>query len=334
MNIFQHLDLPENHRKSNKVTQLVKHYDDVTEKNKTGKRFATQIKRDGVCALTVISSGTVAIFSRTGNLFTNTEEIAEKIEMLNLCDGVYMGEMWVPKSIASLEQLSGVVNPNRTKPLGEDFNTLPHLLRMSFFDIIDLDSFKAGKSSQTFEERYMFLARQVTKAVAPFGGRHPDIDVLHCLIAEDEAAIDIRLTLLIQSGEEGLVIRDLYADWEAGHKGYRVMKKVRGVDYDLRCIGYEEGTGKYAGKVANLVFDWKGGETIKCMLGKGWTHDMAEEMFNVVNYAKGVGMEHYEHKDSPVGKIFQVYALEESSKGKLRLAKVGEQRFDKHTPDV
>ena len=86
--------------------------------------------------------------------------------------------------------------------------------------------------------------------------------------------------------------------------------------------------------MANLVFDWKGGETIKCMLGKGWTHDMAEEMFNVVNYAKGVGMEHYEHKDSPVGKIFQVYALEESSKGKLRLAKVGEQRFDKHTPDV
>jgi len=54
----------------------------------------------------------------------------------------------------------------------------------------------------------------------------------------------------------------------------------------------------------------------------------------VVNYAKDVGMEHCEHKDSPVGKIFQVYALEESSKGKLRLGKVGERRFDKDEADV
>ena len=124
----------------------------------------------------------------------------------------------------------------------------------------------------------------------------------------------------IKKGEEGIVIRDIDAGWEAGHKGWRVMKMVRGVDYDLECIGWEEGEGKYEGKVANLLFKWKGGKTIKAMLGKGWTHMDAQQMFQNTARLKGT--------------IFQVYALEESSKGKLRLPKVGELRHDKLESDV
>ena len=116
------------------------------------------------------------------------------------------------------------------------------------------------------------------------------------------------------------------------------MKKVRGVDYDLLCIGYEEGTGKYKGKVANLIFQWKDGKTIKCMLGKGWTHDMAEDMFKAIQVSQNIYSDFAARKAvaglSPIGKIFQVYALEESSKGKLRLPKVGEQRHDKGQADV
>jgi ATP-dependent DNA ligase len=144
--------------------------------------------------------------------------------------------------------------------------------------------------------------------------------------------MDSILDFLISGGEEGIVIIDLDANWVAGHKGWRKMKKVRGVDYDLTCIGYEEGTGKYAGKVANLIFNWKDGTTIKCMLGKGWTHDMAEAMFSAIEYSHmpNTGI----HPNDPRGSIFQVYALEESSKGKLRLAKVGEKRHDKNKADV
>tara|TARA_R110002153_G_scaffold34365_3_gene102880 strand:- start:19951 stop:20961 length:1011 start_codon:yes stop_codon:yes gene_type:complete len=336
MNIFQQLGLPEFHRKlSNKVTQLVKHYDEVVAKHKEGKIFLTQLKRDGVCSLTVVCSGDVKIFSRTGNAFTNTSELVAKIKLLNLPDGVYMGEMWVPKSVCSLEQLSGVVNPNRTKALSHEYSMLPHMLRMSWFDMISLKEFKEGYSPQKFANRHISLTLNFTEALAEINLLvHPDIDVLKCVTAKTEADIDDQLEFLVSGGEEGLIIADPEADWEAGHKGWRKMKKVRGVDYDLLCIGYGEGTGKYKGKVANLVFQWKGEVTIKCMLGKGWTHKMAEDMFEVINYADNVGMEAYTHVDSPIGKIFQVYALEESSKGKLRLPKVGEQRFDKGESDV
>jgi hypothetical protein len=70
------------------------------------------------------------------------------------------------------------------------------------------------------------------------------------------------------------------------------------------------------------------------MLGKGWTHQMAEEMFQTIKYCEGLGNIRNSVTDSnPIGKVFQVYALEESSKGKLRLPKVGEQRHDKPEPD-
>lgn len=321
MNIFEFLKLPANHRTDKKVTQLVKHFDEVVEKHKTGKTFLGQIKKDGVCALTVVIDGMHRIFSRTGKEFTNTMMLKQRIGELGLPNGVYMGEMWMPKSLASLEQVSGATNPNRVNPLGDDIKHIPGNLDMAFFDLITLDQFIDGKSKLTYTTRHRDLFnvmyhRNISSAAG--------IEVLGFQLLETPDQMEHFLQEAISKGEEGIVIRDPKADWSAGHKGYRVMKKVRGVDYDLKCIGWEEGAGKYKNKVANLLFNWKGGKTITAMLGKGWSHDMAEQMFWDIT----------DHHISPVGKIFQVYALEESSKGKLRLVKVGEQRHDKVESDI
>lgn len=320
MNIFEHLGLAANHRKENKVTQLVKHYAEVIDKHKQGKRLAVQLKEDGVCAITVIRDGMATIFSRTGRKFTNTSELCQYISHLHMRDGVYFGEMVC--SNVSLEKLSGAVNPNRTKPLDSD--EVSSNLRMRFFDLISIHSFVKGTSDTPYWRRYNNLVERVNEAVGE-SEREDAISVIPLIMVQGEGAINKYLNMAVERGEEGLVIVNLDADWEAGHKGWRKMKLVRGCDYDLRCIGYEEGKGKYVGLVANLVFQWKKGETIKCMLGKGWTHEMAREMFQEIQAG---------HKDSPIGKVFQVYALEESSKGKLRLPKVGEQRMDKSEADV
>lgn len=320
MNVFEFLGLPSDHRKENKVTQLVKHFDEVTDKNKKGKTFTCQVKKDGVCSLTVVYKEEVRIFSRTGKEFTNTDQIKKLIVSLDLCDGVYMGELWIPKEVASLEELSGMVNPNRVKPLPIESYGKLNFARMSWFDIVTIGEFRAGYSRLPFKVRYQHLLSIVVSR-----NEYDSLEVLASTVMNEEL-IENTFKFLVSGGEEGIIIRDMEADWEAGHKGYRVMKKVRGVDYDLLCVGYEEGTGKYAGKVANLLFNWKGGVTIKCMLGKGWTHHMAEEMFHACNCPDVL--------ESPVGKLFQVYALDESSKGKLRLAKVGELRTDKEEPDV
>ena len=337
MNIFQYLGLPENHRKSsNKVTQYVKHWDEVTDKHKNGKEFVTQIKKDGVCALVVIDFGSARIFSRTGKPFTNLYCMEKQIDELKLADGVYMGELWLPKSVCSLEELSGMVNPNRVKPLDKVQNNKLRMLKLSLFDTVDVSEFVAGYSAKTYLARYNILRASYSEATfespnSILNNWHPHIEVLVTTPA-NQMSLDGSLERAIYYGEEGIVIRDPNADWEAGHKGWRVMKMVRGVDYDLECVGYEEGTGKYKGKVANLIFKWKGGETIKCMLGKGWTHKDASDMFAAIEFTN-IDIRD-KHPADPRGEIFQVYALEESSKGKLRLPKVGELRFDKAYGDV
>lgn len=330
MNIFQHLGLDENHRKQNKVTQLVKHYDEVIAKHKD-KPLWIQKKEDGVCALAVVTLGSCSIFSRTGKEFTNVARLNNYLNTANLPIGVYMGE--IVNDDYSLEQLSGAVNPNRTNPLGFEAAQILCNMQFKMFDFVTIDEFIDGKSDVTWGKRYGQLTRNVGKAV-PQVVDYP-FSVIPAMLAEwGESSINAELNTAISKGHEGIVIRDPEAGWLAGHKGWHVMKKVRGVDYDLRCIGIEEGTGKYEGKVANLIFQWRNGETIKCMLGKGWSHQDAEDMYDVVNYGESVGMPHYDNRDSPIGKIFQVYALEESSKGKLRLPKVGELRHDKEEPDV
>jgi len=326
MNIFEYLGEDENHRKQNKITQLVKHYDEVIAKHKD-KPLWIQKKEDGVCALAVVILGECKIFSRTGKKFTNVRVIEDELGQLPL--GVYMGE--IVNDDFSLEQLSGSVNPNRTNPLS--CNKILDNMQFKMFDFVTLDEFIAGKSDVTWGKRYGRLISNVGKAVPQVWDY--SFSVIPAMAAEwGESSINAELNTAVAKGHEGIVIRDPKAGWLAGHKGWHVMKKVRGVDYDLRCIGYEEGTGKYEGKVANLIFQWRNGETIKCMLGKGWSHQDAEDMYDVVNYGESVGMPHYDNRDSPIGKIFQVYALEESSKGKLRLPKVGELRHDKLKSDV
>ena len=325
MNIFKFLGLLEGHRKEIKITQLVKHWDEVVEKHKANKLFGVQIKRDGVCSLTVVKGSEVAIFSRTGRRFTNTENLVRRLKDLELPDGVYMGEIWVSKSVASLEQLSGMVNPNRIKSLDFASSEIVSSLKLSFFDLVSIEDFIKGASDLPFSKRYNRLYLRFNMAK----GLGEGMDVLDVVHPTGVEGIVFSLKAATDGGEEGVVIRNLEAGWEAGHKGWRVMKMVRGIDYDLKCIGWEEGTGKYESKVANLIFQWRGKETIKAMLGKGWTHDMAGQMFRDIQ-RNDTSYDSYH----PLGKIFQVYALEESSKGKLRLPKVGEARFDKDKSDV
>ena len=340
MNVFQLLGLKPDHRNNEKkTTQLVKHWDEVSDIHKhEKKRFGLQLKKDGVCAITIIRDGMAIIFSRTAKKFTNTSQICQMISTMKLRDGVYFGELTCDLEGVSLEVLSGITNPNRIKALDCNQDRIANNLTMNFFDMISIESFIEGKSQTKFQTRYNNLVERVyaydNMGVAT---KHvPDCVNVINMFQIETSEIDGWLEIAVKNGEEGIVLIDLDAGWEAGHKGWRKMKKVRGCDYDLKCIGYEEGTGKYRGKVANLIFNWKGGKTIKCMLGKGWTHQMAEDMFKVIKHLENNELHSISalRNDNPIGKIFQVYALEESSKGKLRLPKVGEQRHDKLESDV
>lgn len=326
-NIFQFLGLPADHRSKDRVTQKVKHIDEVPDSKKQWPMYG-QVKKDGVYALVVKAYSQVGIFSRTGKRFTNVSHLEKDVIAYPhsvIPVAVYVTELCNDQ--CSLEALSGIVNPNRVKDLSEDQGLLLPSTYLSFHDALPMTAFISGVCRLTYEERYAWLQQHL-----------PHIfDLLPTVLLADEEDMSVFFDQAVLDGEEGIVIKPCkpaFSTWIAGHKGFRMMKKVRGVDYDLKCIGAEEGKGKYKGLVANLIFEWKGGKQIKCMLGKGWTHEAARQMWVWYSHSINYSNAHLLKGLSPIGEIFQVYALQESSKGKLRLPKVGELRHDKTQPDV
>lgn len=319
MNIFEFLGLPWDHRSH--PVQLVKHLEEVPESKRQLPLYA-QVKRDGIFSATVVRhDGVIGIFGRTGKKLNNVEHLESRY--YGLPAGVYLGELQSMAVDIYLEALSGVVNPDRVNPLDFVGQQIKDELYIDFFDMVTVSDFIKGTAEASFLRRHAGLVKRVTQYLVPnilcvYDNYLP---VIKCETWEE---VDSFTQEQIDAGREGGVLkRDV--DWEAGHKGWRQMKVVRGISYDLTCIGWEEGKGKYAGKVANLIFRWHGGKTIKAMLGKGWTHEDATQMFNDIKNGGPLNV---------IGKIFQVYGLQDSSKGKIRLPKAGELRHDKEVADV
>lgn len=319
LTIFDHLGIPA--RTGQKVTQHVKNIEEVPDSKKAYPMYA-QEKKDGVYAMLVIQYGKEPrFFGRTGKQLQNCRPFA--LELSRLPSGIYLGELCLPES--SLEVLSGILNPNRTKEVEPDLHQ--HWLdsrEFHVFDFLTVSEFTDGRSERTWHGRW-HMADLCIAQIPPTSR----VQAIPFTTVANAHELESYAQALIERGTEGAVFRptkgDAPQDWVAGHKGYRCMKRVRRIEYDLLCTGVEEGTGKYAGKVANLLFRWRDGQEIKAMLGKGWTHDDAEVMWE--------SREHRYNLLNPIGSIFQVYGLQDSSKGKIRLPKVGELRHDKDEPD-
>ena len=320
MNIFEFLGLKADHRSGDKVVQLVKHFNEVNNQADEGifhKKVSfpmyLQCKKDGNFAAVVVREGFVGIFNRRGSHFSSVAQLEVHVQKQNLPDGVYFAELC--SSACSLEVLSGVVSPERKKPLTEPQVFVKDSLQLFFFDYVNLDSFVRGESNSLFKQRYECLLKILYNT---------ELDWLDAQIINSyEDAVHLK-DYFVDAGQEGVVLKQ-DVGWLAGAKDWHQMKLVRDISFDLLCVGYEEGNGKYAGKVANLIFQFKEGKTVKAMLGKGWKHADAEAMYQAIQLNQLI--------DNPLGKIFTVYALQESSKGVLRLPKVGELRHDKTKAD-
>lgn len=301
--------------------QLVKHMDEVTEKN-INYPLIGQLKYDGIYCLLVCIGSELQLFSRVGKpLYMENLKGFMDGQLCNLSDGVYIGELCADE--LSLEVLSGYVSPNRKKPW-DDVGThkVGELGYIAFHDYLTIDELLDGHSDRGYASRESQLFSELD-LVGLYNYR-----VKGKLVFNREQA-DAYAEDLIQRGHEGAVFKTPHADWEAGHKGYRAMKIVRGIPpLDLLCVGVVYGKGKRAGQIAALRFTMHGNE-FNADLGKGWTDERRKALTN-----------DYENRDlfadsNPVGKIWELKALQYSSTGKaLRLPKVVLVREDKDTPDA
>ena len=301
--------------KSKSPVQLVLDHKKLTKKAKETDLTwpaVVQIKYDGVYCMAIRDvDGVLGFFSRTGNQFYIGAELHTKLDSIVPHEaGVYIGEL--VNDTISLERLSGYVNTNRTTPWAmPDVEAMQHSYIM-FHDHLTLDELKVGKSQRKYSVRHTHIACVATDS------RY----VVRNSICYTTHDFEKFAGQAIEDGHEGAVRKEIDADWVAGHKGYRTTKIVRGISADLQCVGVVIGEGKFDGLIAGLDFMWKG-KRFTAGLGKGWDVDTMK-----VHTAAWQQDESY-----VVGQIWKVTALQESSKGVLRLPKVGEMRFDKVQAD-
>lgn len=305
---------------TDKPWQLVKHIDDVPASKIVFPMWG-EVKYDGVYCAVALTDFTHDAISRTGKLFYSAvNEMIYPYIPKHSPGYVVIGELTNKR--CSLEVLSGLVNPNRVNPWTVEERELMKGVDFIIHDMLTFHEVLCGYSYTSFINRRKGRLYQLSTNCYLSEGK-----MLH-----SQAEFDMYAQEVIASGGEGIVGKNLDADYEAGHKGWRVVKKVRDLHVDLECLAVQTGKGKRTGQIAKLQFKYKG-KLFWADLGEGWTDEKRIALTEGWQLATTNALK-MEHPHNPVGKIFHVKALQESSKGVLRLPKVMELRIDKFVEDV
>lgn len=285
--------------------QLVKHYDDV--KKKPAFPMWAQIKYDGVYCLGIRIGEEVRYYSRTGKrLFLNQHPPY----LRSTSDGVYIGELVNPS--LSLEQLSGLVNPNRKTDWTLEEQAQMTASKVYWHDALTFEEFLAGYTAVGYINRHARLDET----------RDHVIESTSVFNEEDLKAY---FNWVVALEYEGVVVKNIHGDWKAGRRDGNAMKLVREVLVDLECIGVKLGKGKRENQVAALEFSITGDSTFFADFGEGWTDERRDALTQ----------EYLTDPKTVLGRIWEVHGLQPSSTGEaIRLPKVLRVRDDKEVQDV
>lgn len=236
-------------------------------------RYYFTLKLDGNRVLVDMRGDTPKAISRNG---VEIQGLSNFLSKLNLPKGkIYDGEL-LPSNTDNMdsgEQYKKISSIMRTK--GEK---VPEEICYNLFDIYN--------STEPYTVRRAFLNNientQYQKVV----------EILH-YGAIDKEVFDL-LDRITEDGQEGLMAnldRGLYENKRTNS----ILKFKKFHDCDVKCIGIEEGKGKYKGKLGNIVVDYKG-NTLG--VGSGFT-DIQREYY-------------FDNQKELIGKIVKVKYFEES----------------------
>ena len=306
----------ENRKDTENAVHKVLEYDKANKAKMTWPAIV-QRKFDGVYAAFIVSQGEVLIVSRTMRPFQNVQHLSRSPDQFvkpGFQSGVFIAELVSDE--LTLEELSGALSPNRVEPLSTDMLAKVLGVQPVFHDYIEVDDWVRGETPVGYWKRQNALHSALQTNAICVANRY----------AHDSAEFEWYAEGSIEQGFEGAVRKELNAPWIAGKKDHQYTKIVRELSLDLECLDVAYGKGKREGVIAKLQFKYPStGKLFWADLGQGWTDERRAEL-----------TEAYDLKlpYNPIGKVFKVKALQESSKGVMRLPKVEEMRIDKEKADV
>ena len=264
-----------------KITETFDKYDIEVEND--NNFFANGILVHNCRMLTILDTETRSVkqFSRNGKEAFNFTEITTELENLlpYLTESIVLdGEV----ISASFQQLMTQFN---RKEKVDTSNA-----KLALFDIIPLKDFKHGICYTKQIDRHNQLCQLQELFQTYTKGRVYVIPKLTINLSTEEGKQEFKFfnNEAITAGYEGILIKnpdgpytcDRTSDW---------MKLKPFISCDLAIIGMDEGTGKYQGKMGNIICEGvDNGLSIRVQVGSGFSDEQREEFWN--NKEKFIGM--------------------------------------------
>lgn len=260
-------------------------------------------KLDGVFCLAVVIDGKCYIYSRTGEEYLSLNHL--KDSLCCLARGSQLDVFIFEAYTYGLPQptISGYCRDTKDQhPIIDAY--IHDAMTLEDFRTCDTDGYYA---------RYVYL-QSCMKQKFEYLCCVPQKEVYSLKHLQEYA------DYMIAKGCEGVVAREEFSSYQAGKRNKSMIKIKKGVSFDLKVTGLEEGEGKYKGAVGKLICKDKQGKCVR--VGSGLTD---EQRFNWWSMSGA---------NEILGQIVQIDAMAVSTKGVLREPRFKGIRTDKTEVDT
>jgi hypothetical protein len=235
-----------------------------------------QMKMDGMRFNAIVRSGKVEFRSRNGkelNLLGNLEK--EFAALAGNVDCVFDGELLVmlegDHQFADRQTGNGILSKANKGTISAQEAAMVHA---SVWDLIPYAYFTDGYCPTPYAKRFSTLEAIVSKQ----NSEGKKIwTVTSTIVQTLEEAQGIFQEYLAE-GFEGIILKDGSGEWEDKRAKHQIKFKGE-LECDLKIVGIEEGKGKYAGMLGNLLCESADG-IVKVSVGSGLNDLQRKNLIN------------------------------------------------------
>jgi len=283
---------------------LAKKFEEHSHKIK-GDYIITE-KLDGNRCVVIKDNSVVKSFTRQGKQYEGLEEIESDIANLPFDNIVFDGELIADIQGSTIEVYAETTSKARSKGSNKTG------LIFHIFDMLKLKDFQSGKSQDNCVKRKSYLSSIFENNKLPHCK-----EVKPLYIGSNLSEVEKWMIHASEQSWEGLMVN---MDKPYICKRSDSILKVKVMSTcDVKVIGFENGTGKYDGKLGAMIVDYKG---FNCGVGSGFTDVDREYIWN--------------HQEEYLGKIVEIQYFEESKNAQggisLRFPVFKKLRTDKIEP--
>lgn len=228
-----------------------------------------QLKLDGMRFNAIVNNGKVEFRSRNGKQIDLLGHLEEDFLKL-IGEGtsvVFDGELIVvdAKGIMNRQKGNGILNKAVKGTISDKEASL---VQAVIWDMIPLTDFKKGMCDITYKERFAILQDLELYMSSK-------ISLIQNTVVANESEAHNLFQEYFNKGEEGIILKDITQGWEDKRVKHQVKFKGE-LECDLRCVDWQEGTGKNVGKLGALVLESADG-VIKVNVGSGFTDEQRDK---------------------------------------------------------